>query len=260
MNFEIKDFDELGYLGPFKFINSVECEQLLKERFISEKLYQWRKSIHEKSQKVIDYSSKNLILDKIKSLIGNDVLLWGSEFIVRKPHEDHKWHMDREFILIDGITVWLGLKNLNNKTSISLITHSHKLKTQPYFFNFNDNKNKNDYDKLILDEAKKLNPECKLKTFYLEPGELIIWKDRIWHSTKNESQDTRYSIIYQYCKPKYKVKMPIENSYGNVKFSNKDVPCILLNGEDKYKLNKIISKKVEPKNKLLRKLRRFILY
>ena len=259
MNFEIKDFDNLGYLGPFKFMEIEECEQLLKERFLSEKLYKWRKSIHEKSQKVIDYSSKAFILDKIKQLIGNDILLWGSEFIIRKPLEDHKWHMDREFVLIDGVTVWIGLRNLNEKTSISIITHSHKLKTQPYFYNF-DNKNEYDYDKFILDEAKKLNPECKLKTFYLKPGELIIWKDKVWHSTKNESKDVRYSIIYQYCNPKFKVKMPIENTFGNVKFSNQEVPCILLNGEDRFKLNKIVSKRVEPKNIFLRKLRRFFIY
>ena len=82
MNFKIKDFDKLGYLGPFKFIDNEECEQLLKERFLSAKLYKWRKSIHEKSQKVIDYSSKSFILDKIKPLIGDDILLWGSEYII----------------------------------------------------------------------------------------------------------------------------------------------------------------------------------
>ena len=259
MNFEIKDFDKLGYLGPFKFINYEECEELLKE-FLSKKLYKWRKSIHEKSQKVLDYSSKPFILEKIKKLIGDDILLWGSEFIVRKPHEDHKWHMDREFFEIDGVTVWLGLKNLNKHTSISIITHSHNLKTQPYFYLNNKNINQHKYDELILNEAKKMNPECELKTFYLKPGELIIWKDRVWHSTKNESSNTRLSIIYQYCNPKFKVKMPIENSYGNVQFSNDEIPCVLLSGEDKFKLNKIINKKIDKANKLLRKIRRFLLY
>ena len=44
------------------------------------------------------------------------------------------------------------------------------------------------------------------------------------------------------------------------KFSNQEVPCILLNGEDRFKLNKIVSKRVEPKNIFLRKLRRIFLY
>ena len=72
-----------------------------------------------------------MIKDKLNTLLGNDILLWGSHFIHQKPGQEHEWHLDVEYGSWKGVTLWLGLKNLNNKTSLSLITHSHLLDTAP---------------------------------------------------------------------------------------------------------------------------------
>ena len=58
-------------------------------------------------------------------------MLWGSLFVDQKPNGQHAWHLDVEHGSWDGVTVWIGLKNLSEKTSLSLITHSHLLKTAP---------------------------------------------------------------------------------------------------------------------------------
>jgi len=47
----------------------------------------------------------------------------------------------------------------------------------------------------------------------------------------------------QYCTPNNKVKIPTNFNYPDTGWSKTEPPCILISGEDKYNLNKILYKK-----------------
>ena len=81
MNFEKNKFLDLGFAGPYKIFDEKNCEKLLEEKFVPKNQFLWTKSIHEKSTKVVSVASKEIILDKIKEILGKDILLWGSCFI-----------------------------------------------------------------------------------------------------------------------------------------------------------------------------------
>ena len=131
MKIDLDKFNKEGYLGPFKLNDQSKFSLLLRETYIPRKLYTWYKSPHEKSAQIVRIASDESIVDKLRQLLGNDILLWGSLFINQKPGSEHEWHLDVEHGSWDGATVWIGLKNLNNKTSVSLITYSHLLNTSP---------------------------------------------------------------------------------------------------------------------------------
>tara|TARA_B100001063_G_scaffold212035_1_gene210737 strand:- start:354 stop:1181 length:828 start_codon:yes stop_codon:yes gene_type:complete len=242
MNSDITKFKTEGYLGPFNLNDQSDFTSLLQEKYIPKNLYTWYKSPHEKSKGIIKLASDKNILEKLKNVLSNDILLWGSLFVDQKPSNQHVCHLDVEHGSWDGATVWIGLKNLNEKTSLSLITHTHLLNTAPI-----ELQKKNDIDckndQAVLEEAKKLDPRCELKNFYLKKGEFIIWSGRVWHSTFNRSKKTRQSIILQYCTPNNKVKIPTNFNYPDTGWSKTEPPCILISGEDKYNLNKILYKK-----------------
>ena len=71
-----------------------------------------------------------------------------------RPGNQHSWHCDLEYENWDGITIWIGLKNLNKKTELSLITHTHTIDTFPQKLSEKniDLNNNNE----VLYEAKKL--------------------------------------------------------------------------------------------------------
>lgn len=240
MQFNLNRFVNEGYSGPHKILEKKECERLLDEKYLISKSLTWHKSIHEKSLKIIDIASKKLIIDKAKSILKKNIILWGSQFIDQKPGKKHDWHVDIEYLNWDGITVWIGLKNLSQKTPISLITHSHMIDRVPKEL---ASKKKFDIsdDKKILIEAKKLNPKCEIKTLFLEQGEFILWSGRVWHKTCNLDNKERSSIIFQYCSTKNKARIPLNFDYPNTKWSKDEPPCILICGKDKFKKNKIIS-------------------
>ena len=240
MQFEINKFNEEGFAGPFKFLNEENCNKLLDEKYLPKRNYGWTKSIHEKSSKVVNFASSEIILEKIKNVLGSDILLWSSCFIEQKPGGQHSWHIDLEYRLWKGVTIWIGLKNLNNNTPLSIISYSHNIDNFPQALKDKNINIQNDEDVLL--EAKKVDPRCELKTFHLKPGEFIIWSGKIWHKTNNLSKKNRESIILQYCSTDNVVKIPVNYDYKNMKWSDNKPACILVSGEDKKKLNNVIDK------------------
>ncbi len=240
MKFEKNKFDAEGYSGPFRFLNEDNCKKLLEEKYIPRKNFAWQKSIHEKSKNVLSVASNPIILEKIQDILGLNILLWGSCFIKQKPADKHPWHIDLEHRSWDGVTIWVGLKNLNNNTPLSIITYSHIIDDFPQALKDKNIDINNDED--VLAEAKKINSKCELKTFYLKPGEFIIWSGKIWHKTNNLSNKDRESIILQYCSPNNLVKIPLNYDYKNMKWSDDKPICVLVSGKDKDKLNRILEK------------------
>jgi ectoine hydroxylase-related dioxygenase (phytanoyl-CoA dioxygenase family) len=260
MNINVEKFNNEGFLGPFKIYDQHQIASLLQERYIPRQYYTWIKSPHEKSEPIVKIAADKNIVDKLKHILKDNILLWGSLFVEQKPGHRNSWHLDVEHCNWNGATVWIGLKNLNNKTSLSLITYSHLLNSSPIELKQKNNLNC-DNDQDVLKEAKKLDPRCELKTFYLNPGEFVLWSGKIWHSTLNESSNMRQSIILQYCTPDNLVKIPSNFEYPNTQWSETKPPCILISGKDNYKYNKVLTRDdIKPFSKYLQKFKISVLY
>tara|TARA_B100000674_G_C37893802_1_gene940298 strand:- start:725 stop:1561 length:837 start_codon:yes stop_codon:yes gene_type:complete len=237
MQFEIDKFNKEGFAGPFKFEGETNYNKLLNDKYLPK---HWAKSIHERSNNVVNLASSQIILEKIKNVLGSNILLWSSCFIEQKPGHQHPWHVDLEYKYWEGITIWVGLKNLDNNTPLSIISHTHNIDNFPQALKDKNVNTKNDKDVLL--EAKKIDPRCELKTFYLKPGEFIVWSGKIWHKTNNFGNKKRESIILQYCSTDNVVKIPLNYDYKNMKWSENKPICILVSGEDKKKLNIVLDK------------------
>ena len=133
---------------------------------------------------------------------------------------------------------WL---NLNENTPLSIITKSHLINTAPKELENTKLIDLND-DTSVLNEARKIDPECEIKEFRLKEGEFIIWSGRLWHKTSNTSKTARDSMILQYCTTNNQVKIPKNYEYPDTKWSKKKPICFLVSGKDKFNKNTILSK------------------
>ena len=183
MIFEKKNFYDNGFAGPFKICDTNNRSKILNERYIPKNKYQWSKSIHEVSHEVQKLAANEIILEKVKKILGDDILLWGSCFIEQKPNIEHSWHTDLEYNYWDGVTVWIGLKNLSKDTPLSLISNSHNLNTFPQLLAEKGMQVKN--DESVLKASLKEDDKCKLRNLFLEDGEFVMWSGKLWHKTKN---------------------------------------------------------------------------
>jgi len=92
MELEIKKINLEGYTGPYKLLEYPDCINILNEKYIPRKLYAWQKSIHEKSALVTNLASHPLIIQKLRKVLGNNILLLGGTFVHQKPNNEHTWH------------------------------------------------------------------------------------------------------------------------------------------------------------------------
>lgn len=242
MKINAEQFKEQGFVGPFKLIDQTQADRILDERFTPLHLLTWYKSRHERSLPIVKAAAAPLIVSTLRDIFGrDDILLWGSQFIGQHPNESHGWHLDVEFGSCEGVTLWMGLKNLNEKTSVSVITRSHLLNTVPQELKKKYGTDVYD-DEAVLREAQKLDPRCDLKTFHLQTGEFIIWSGRAWHNTRNSSNKIRRSIIFQYSTTENTPKLPLDYNYPNTKWSEAKPPCLLISGTNQYTHNAMISR------------------
>ncbi len=238
MNDFIRKFKEDGYINPVKILDEKECKKLLNEQYIPKRKYTWSKSIHEKSLEIVNLAKNKKIIEIIENLLGKNIILWSSCFIKQNPGQQHSWHIDLEYRNWNGVTVWLGLKNLNEQTNLSLVKSSQQLNTFPQKLN-NEGVNIDD-DKEILKNAKNLNQNCEIETFNLDLGEMIVWEGKMWHKTINNSNKSREAIILQYSTTDEEIKIPINYNSLNLEWLEKRPPCIIVSGEDEYNKNLII--------------------
>lgn len=124
--------------------------------------------------------------------------------------------------------IWIGIKNLSSRSSVSVISYTHEVCSSPPFFS--DNASNEGSNQQVLEAAKKLDSRCELKNFYLEVGDFIVWSGKAWHATLNESNLIRHSIILQYCRPDANVHIPITYSYPNTQWSTVKTPCLPISG------------------------------
>jgi Phytanoyl-CoA dioxygenase (PhyH) len=253
---ELEQFQKLGFVGPFPLIAPDEVNILTKQlsteskrfKFLGRVLYvlsrlpglkklskwqwgkaKWHKGIHAISGRVYQLSNEPEIVDRVASIIGENIMLWASLILVVKPQKKLWWHTDsecREWALFEGASVWLALDNVDEQSCMRVITRSHNLKVIPEVLK---NTGLDIYDdQALLDAARQFEPESECISVYTKPGEFFIFATRLWHTGATGSK-VRNSLLLQYCKPSTNARKPLTFD-PPVIWDSCAIPCILVRG------------------------------
>lgn len=264
---ELQQFQELGFVGPFKLIQPQDVDSITKElkqvkarAFLRRRLLakiakipdrqvpsfvwgkaQWDKGLHAATPKVQQLSNNPVILDKVASILGEDLLLWSSHILSKKSTNNFSWHGDVEHIEWQGVTVWLALANVSQHSCMSVITRSHNLPDYTYPQELAKNCGLDcTSDRAVLEAAQKLDPRCELLSVDTKPGEFFMFAGKIWHSAKNSTPLERNAMIFQYSAPSQTVRIPIDCN-PPILWKSSPPPCLLVKGKDKYGYNLVVA-------------------
>lgn len=256
---QIRSFNELGFAGPFDLVDIPTANSLtealsraktrmffwnrvltrlplMNKRFCVSRwgTATWQKGIHAVSGDAYHLGADSRIVDRVSRVLGPDVLLCASMLINQRPGAFHSWHTDNEHRYWGGLTVWVALANTSMKNTLRIITRSHRLPVR-----LPDDLD----DELVLAEAQRHDPACQERVLPAEPGQFYLVAGNAWHSTRNSSSKTRYSIIYRYCGPDAEVRWPYRELKspltGRVETQSK-IPCCLVRGEDRHQKNLLV--------------------
>src|SRR5690348_16954670 len=98
-NDEIEQFDREGFLGPYNLFEKNATEQVLKSCFSNYPNFLLPNTLarHSVIPQMLDFATDKDVVNKVVSVLGEDVILWGSQIIEQMPNRKHRFHRDAEF-------------------------------------------------------------------------------------------------------------------------------------------------------------------
>jgi quercetin dioxygenase-like cupin family protein len=187
-----------------------------------------------------------VLIQLLENLIGKDILLWGASLVIKPAGAIHPWHCDIESSSIDAgktVSVWIGLENTSNESSLELIPYSHQFNksVQQVGFERGVERAMRSTEE-VLKWAQNCNSRCSVERAIAQNGSALFFHGKIWHGSHNRSNQPRTAILLQYATPDAKIRIPDSSQYDwpfrQLKLPKP--PCILVTGDDGFGINRII--------------------
>ena len=242
-NSELFQFENRGWIGPYPLLNEQGVRRItimgkeannkfaLGPQMSCER--PWFKSMHAYVPEFFDIANHPAIVNRIKAVLGPDLIVWGLCITIRRPGQVHRWHVDVEHRRWPGVTVFLGLKGTSQKSTLKMISESHKINAMPQELKIKS-------DAAAVEKAQEFQPSSQLVAVNLNEGEFFIFDGLLWHGSHNTDKQSRMAMVIHYSRPNVRVQIPL-NWDEPIVWSSTSPPCVLVSGEDHYGVNKLVS-------------------
>ena len=292
---QLSEFDKNGYIGPFTLFTPDEMQEKLKE--IRIKLLDTTNSVYQGKacdsvsgnttianfdrhldiNLLFNHINRREIVDRVCSILGNDVLCWRTEFIPKYPgDEGTDWHQASTFSHADvkklpqilwpedshlsgAINVWTAFTDASIEHGcLQFIPTTHKklyydenkpMKFKPEHANKIKKQGVNrgfygyDFRQLKIDPTWSPD-ESDGVSMNMKPGQFIIfWSTLIHASHPNISKQMRLGYCARYVPTSVKIypESDVLDEFGG-KASLEKYRAVLVNGTCQYDYNRIIDK------------------
>jgi ectoine hydroxylase-related dioxygenase (phytanoyl-CoA dioxygenase family) len=146
----------------------------------------------------------------------------------------HRWHVDLEHRQWHGVSVFLGLENLDLDSTLKVLTGSHRMPERPQAYGVQD-------DAGALAAVRRQASEAEIVRVPLEPGQFFLFAGRLWHGSHNTGTRTRLAMILHYSRPDVRVQVPL-NFDDPIRWHPSRPPCVLVAGQDRHGLNRLVGR------------------
>jgi len=233
-----------GFVEPFRLFAADECRAIARH-FKRAKYPPTDKRAAIKDRFVRNLAHHPRLLSVLTDLIGDNVVLWGSCYIVRKPGEIHPWHTDIESSAPDGrfASVWIGLENTSRESTIQLIAGSQAFgKTIQQVQHEHGVRRGMASNDLVTGWAKELDANAKFVQLDMTDGDALVFDGRLWHVGPNSrSHGARVAMLLQYAAADTSVSAPdFTQVEWPFRFKNKQARVIRVRGEANRDANRLI--------------------
>ena len=204
---QVAAFNRNGYLSGIRIFDEKEITDI--RRYFDELLAKTIaaggdsysiSSAHLRYGRVYDILTDPRIVSRIKDLLGEDVIAWGSHFFCKMPGDGKRvsWHQDSSYWPLTpsmAVTAWLAIDDASVENAcMRYIPGTHQFGHLTYTLS-------------ETDEANVLNQTVEGAESFGEPvnvelkaGEMSIHSDLLLHGSEaNQSDKRRCGLTLRYC-------------------------------------------------------------
>jgi non-haem Fe2+, alpha-ketoglutarate-dependent halogenase len=204
---QIEKFNRDGYLKGIRIFNESESHEnrryfdYLLTRVLAAGGNSYSISTaHLKYGRVYDLLTDRRIVARVRDLLGENVVAWGSHFFCKMPHDGKRvsWHQDASYWPMTPsktATVWLAIDDADHENAcMRFIPGTHHFGHLTYTLTENDGANVLDQ---TVENAEDFGAPIDVE---LKAGEISIHSDLLLHgSESNDSDRRRCGLTLRYC-------------------------------------------------------------
>ena len=195
---EVDAFQRDGFYFPLRVMpesDAAECRRKLEEYEASHQPIM-KTALRNKPHLVFTWINELIrdtrILDVVEDILGPNILVWGSNFFIKEPHDDAyiSWHQDSTYWGLshpDVMTTWIALSEVTPENgAMRMLPGSHLLDQLPHVDTFAEHNllTRGQEVQVDVDESKTVDVPLK-------PGEMSLHHVRIVHGSNPNPTDTR---------------------------------------------------------------------
>jgi ectoine hydroxylase-related dioxygenase (phytanoyl-CoA dioxygenase family) len=226
---EIKRFHQEGYLGPYA---AYSLEEMAGIRHHIDTVVMQKdgpnprtraQSRHMDSKVIFDLASHPAIIGRMRSLYGNDLILWATNFFTKEPGGNEiPWHQDLNYWPLEpliNISAWVAIDDVKiDNSCVQILPRSHK-KVVPHITST---------DGMAFGEMADPNyfTTDGLVNMELKPGEFFLFNEKtLHHSEPNRSQRRRMGMSVRVTVPMVRIEHdgpPLHPGHAAIQVSGLD--------------------------------------
>lgn len=233
---EIATFHRSGFLGPYDAMSPadmapirarVEKDVLPSVGANARNPLQCR---HLDSRLVYDLITLPAVLDRLRCLLGDDIVVWASYFFNKEPGgAEIPWHQDANYWPIEpplNLSLWMAIDEVTAENScVQLIPGSHR-SVLPHVPSREGMAFGEEADPALVDAGTAVDME-------LAPGQFFLFNERLLHhSHANRSPNRRLGLSARYTVP----FVELLDQDGPPLFPGHN--CVVVSGSDGFGLNR----------------------
>ena len=198
-----------GFLFPVEGMSAAEAAQHCERLEVTESQHgpmHYRVKPYLVMTSAFEIATHPVLLDAVESVLGPDILLWDSSYIVKEPHSDDyvSWHQDLTYWGLhmksdfDLVSAWVALTPATpGNGCMQFVRGSHTVGT----FEHNETYAENN----ILHRGQSIRDsfdEQQIVQVELKAGQVSFHQGWTVHaSAPNASDDRRIGLVMNYVKP-----------------------------------------------------------
>ena len=188
-------YADRGFLEPFPLLSSRECGAVIGDASRTAPEMSWLKGLHEFDSACTRAARSPVLIEIVRELLGDEVILWSAQLIEQAPGVRHRWHADFEAMTWPTVDVWIGLRGVGSNSFLSAYERSHRWGVAPQ--EVSPELDLLD-DDIVTREAGRIDPLSRRRDFPMAVGEALVFDGRIWHASHTSGTAVRSALLLQY--------------------------------------------------------------